>query len=146
MWKIVVFSFINIFMFPVYGQQQKFQLNKCDEYISVLGREGISEKSYFDIIGREKYINLIKTFEMNLNKINNGYPDYYREYSITGGINYTTLYVHLIPKSLITEKDRSNGNYYIKRLGSKKTLEVKYDIKKNKFKIYHMPFTPREDC
>lgn len=146
MWKIILLIFFSVPHFFIYGQQQVFHVNKCDEYISVLGREGISEKSYFNIVGRQKYVELIKTFETNFSKINNGYSDYYREYYITGGIKYTALYVRLIPKNLITEKDRSNGNYYIKRLGSKKTLEVKYDIKKNKFKIYHMPFTPREDC
>ena len=61
-------------------------------------------------MGEQKYLSSIKDFEKEFTKINNGYPDYYRLYTIIGNVKSFTFYVSLIPKELVSEEDKNEKN------------------------------------
>lgn len=99
-------------------------------YVNVYDREGMSNTEYFGMIGEQKYLSIIKDFEKEFTKINEGYPHYYRKYSLIGSVKKLTLYVSLIPKELVSEEDRKRKEFRV--FGDKRTLEVSYNLKTKK--------------
>ena len=106
------------------------------KYVGVCGQEGMSNAEYFGMIGEQKYLSIIKDFENQFKKSKNNYSDYYRLYSIHGGIKPTDLFVSLIPKSIVTEENRKKKEYRV--FGDERTLRLYYNLKTKKIsKVYH---------
>ncbi|CDN74435.1 hypothetical protein [Elizabethkingia anophelis] len=114
MWKIVVFSLLLSFN-HAFGQANPQEYR----YIKIGDKEGLYVDSDLSIYGREKYFNILKKFENDFERINNGYIDFYRIYwgykDKKEGIH---LWVFLIPK---LDKKRP----YLLTM-DKRTLSVKY--------------------
>jgi len=106
------------------------------KYVGVCGQEGMSKIDYFEMIGEQKYLSIIKDFEKQFKKSNNNYSDYYRMYVLPGGIKPTDLFVSLIPKSIVSEENKKKKEYRV--FGDERTLRLYYNLKTKKIsKVYH---------
>ncbi|HFK5598826.1 TPA: hypothetical protein ACG0AT_003408 [Elizabethkingia anophelis] len=119
--------FILIILFTSNIKAQKIATYR---EVSVCRQEGMANNFGFKLMGEQKYLSSIKDFEKEFTKINNGYPDYYRLYTIIGNVKSFTFYVSLIPKELVSEEDKKRKEYRV--FGDKRTLRVSYDIKTKK--------------
>ncbi|KMU61393.1 hypothetical protein EZBTHKR_2640 [Elizabethkingia anophelis] len=90
----------------------------------------MTDEGNFRMMGEQNYLVILKDFEKEFKKINNGYNDYYRMYNLIGSVKKLTLYVSLIPKELVSEEDKARKEYRI--FGDKRTLEVSYNLKTKK--------------
>ncbi|WP_275140550.1 hypothetical protein [Elizabethkingia meningoseptica] len=79
--------------------------------------------------GKTKYIQFLEEFEKNFSKINNGYPDYYRYYSIMDS-SPRKLIIKLIPKSAVSAENKKKYYWFIPI--NTKTFKVYYNVKTKK--------------
>ncbi|AQX00891.1 hypothetical protein [Elizabethkingia anophelis] len=98
--------------------------------VNICGREGMSEVIGFNMKNEKRYISIIKDFEKEFKKINNGYSDYYRVYHFVNWMNPTDLFVSLIPKEIVPEEQKKKKEFRV--FGDDRTLEVFYDLKTRK--------------
>lgn len=127
MWKIkllVLYLFLGVNIF-CYSQNRL-------KYIKIGTVEGVSETTEFKRVGGEaKYLQLLKEFEKSFSKINNGYLDYYRDYSIIDFTSPKLLEVKLYPKQSVSNEDKKNLYFWSVPLKTK-IYKVYYDIKAKK--------------
>ncbi|MCT4049345.1 hypothetical protein HZP89_15170 [Elizabethkingia anophelis] len=108
----------------------KAQKNPVYRYVNISGHQGMTDEGNFRMMGEQNYLVILKDFEKEFKKINNGYNDYYRMYNLIGSVKKLTLYVSLIPKELVSEEDKARKEYRV--FGDKRTLEVSYNLKTKK--------------
>ncbi|MCT4237909.1 hypothetical protein HZP42_16125 [Elizabethkingia anophelis] len=108
----------------------KAQKNPVYRYVNIYGHQGMTDEGNFRMMGEQNYQVILKDFEKEFKKVNNGYTDYYRMYNLIGSVKKLTLYVSLIPKELVSEEDKKRKEYRV--FGDKRTLEVSYNLKTKK--------------
>ncbi|MDV3927938.1 hypothetical protein CMT52_18860 [Elizabethkingia anophelis] len=123
-------AIIFILLFTLLSNVQSQTKIPIYRKVSICGQEGMSDEGNFRMIGEQRYLSIIKDFEKEFRKINNGYSNYYRLYSIHGGMKPTDLFIYLIPKSIVSEENRKKIEYRV--FGDKRTLWLYYDLKTNK--------------
>ncbi|PUB34703.1 hypothetical protein C8J95_102371 [Elizabethkingia sp. YR214] len=127
MWKIKLIGFclflgVNTF----YYSQSRLK------YIKIGTVEGVSETTEFKRVGgKAKYVQLLKEFEESFSKINNGYPEYYRDYSIIDFTSPKLLEVKLYPKRFVSNEDKKNLYFWSVPMKTK-IYKVYYDINAKK--------------
>jgi len=133
--RTIIFILIILFTSDIRAQKTPIYRE-----VNICGQEGMSDKAYF-ARGEAEYLKILKEFEKEFKKVNNGYHDYYRMYNLPGGIKATDLLVSLIPKNLVSEENKKKKEFRI--YGSDLTLEIIYDLKTKKIiKIYSRKLNP----
>lgn len=144
MWKIIILIFICFGVGISYSQMLIGDFKK-EKYFDVKfeNMEGILYKYYPSQIQDKDAFSILQNFEISFKKINNGYSDYYRIYTITtaNAIRFVVdnskyspydkskkdqilLLTYLIPKNLISQEDKIKNKYFV--YADKRVLRVKY--------------------
>ncbi|WP_337084683.1 hypothetical protein [Elizabethkingia anophelis] len=98
--------------------------------VNICGQEGMAGNFGFKFMGEKEYFSILKDFEKRFKKNKNNYPDYYRMYILPSGGNPTSLFVSLIPKSIVPEEDKKKKDYRV--YGDERTLRLNFNLKTKK--------------